>query len=458
MSALVITETERMVFNSMEEGIVIIDRQGVILFGNDAYRQFLDRETGTEVGNIEGRRLRDLRPGAKLPEVLDTGKPMFNFPRQEHDAIYYVNMYPLFENDELVGGLSVVTFEERASGFRQRIEEMERRNNRILRHINSDMVTSDSFDSIVSRSESSRKAKRLAQRIAAGNADMLLISESGAGKTSYAHAIHNASPRCDGVFLSINCATISDSLLDSELFGYMDGAFPGALPGGKLGLFEAANGGTILLDEISEMPLFIQSKLLHTLQEKTIRPLGGIEAIPIDVRVIATSSVDLEQCVKNGTFRADLLYRLNTFRVRIPPLRERMEDMPALVQHILTDMSAKLKENISISDDALAALMCHTWPGNIRELRNVLEFSAYLSENGIITAEALPDNIASTSNRDTPDISQPLYQRVQEFERAEVERTLQRHGNDMAGKRAAAKELGISLSSLYNKLSRSDFQ
>jgi len=281
---------------------------------------------------------------------------------------------------------------------------------------------------------------------------VLLTSESGAGKGVYAQAIHNASSRRDGVFTVINCATFQQDTLESELFGYVDGAFPGARQGGKIGLFEAAQGGTVFLDEISEMNVQTQVKLLRTLQDHTIRPVGGVEAIPVDVRVIAASNADLGRYIQEGRFRADLFYRLSTFHIRIPPLRERMEDLPALTSQILGDISVTLKREITISSDGMERLMHHDWPGNIRELRSVLEFASYLAPDGQINGDSLPESFGIPAQRDVT----PLYQRVRRFERAEIQKALAFYGSDLAGKRSAAAELDISLASLYAKLKEED--
>ncbi|MBQ7491709.1 MAG: sigma 54-interacting transcriptional regulator [Clostridia bacterium] len=436
------------IFNAMSEGILIIDTEARIVFGNTAYRRFLNQEAGADIGEIAGYYLRDLRPGAQLPNVLKTGKPILQAPRKEIESIYFVNMYPIYQEGKLAGGISVVTFMEEASAFRKMMDEIENRNMELLRRVNKSINSRYTFDNVVACGEKSVECKRFAQRVAGSEAPVLLTSESGAGKEVYAQAIHNASSRRGRVFTAINCATFQKETLESELFGYVDGAFPGARKGGKIGLFEAAKGGTLFLDEISEMDLRTQSKLLRTLQESTIWPVGGVEEIPVDVRLIAASNADLEAYIGEGCFRGDLYYRLNTFHIRIPPLRERKEDIRELANQILTDISTTLKKNISVTEEAVTRLMTHDWPGNIRELRSVLEFSAYLSPDGRITADSLPKNIGATVGRDTT----PLYQRVRRFERAEIQKALQFYGSNLRGKRAAAAELGISLAGLYGKL------
>ena len=365
--------------------------------------------------------------------------------------MYFVNMYPIFAEDgeTLLGGMSVVTFKEDASAFRKLVHDVEQRSRQMLRLVSRAEHT---FHTVVARGEKSAACKAFAQRISGSDAPVLLTGESGVGKDVYAQAIHNASPRSRGVYTAINCATFRPDTLDSELFGYVGGAFPGALPEGKAGLFEAAEGGTLLLDEIGELKMDLQSKLLRVLEEHAIRPVGSVEERPVNVRVLAASSADLERAIREGRFRSELYYRLNTFHLPIPPLRERMEDLPFLCRQFLGELSASLRRPLALSPDAMKQLQMHNWPGNVRELRNVLEFSAYLCEgDGVIRREQLPAHVGLAQWRDTA----TLYQRVRSFERAEIAKALQYYGDDLQGKKAAAAELGISLSSLYTKMKES---
>ena len=224
---------------------------------------------------------------------------------------------------------------------------------------------------------------------------------------------------------------------------------PGQKKGGKIGLFEAADGGTLFLDEVSEMDISLQSKLLRALQERRVRPVGAVKEADVDVRVIAACNADLNSYVAQGKFRRDLYYRLNTFPIHIPPLRERPGDIPALTEVLLSQLAHKLRRPLRMTDEAQDALLCHSWPGNVRELRNVLEFAAYLSPDGTIRRESLPGDLLR--RREGEPLT--LVQRVKEFERREVMKAVERHGSTTQGKRAAAAELGISLASLYNKLS-----
>ena len=444
----------RAAFDAMREGVTIIDTNGIIVFGNRAYREFLNKEAGGDIGPIEGYRLRDLRPGARLPDVLEAGKPILHLTRQEIKDFYFVNMYPIYQGGVLIGGLSVVTFLDDAYQARAELEAAEARSQQVLHRINKANGARYTFDDITAVSPATVQVKALAQKVAETDAAVLLESESGTGKELYAQAIHNASARRDGVFVAINCASFNANMLESELFGYVEGAFTGAKRGGKIGLFEAAAGGTLFLDEISEMDLGLQAKLLRALQEHSIRPVGGIKEVPVDVRVIAACNANLPDYVAEGKFRKDLYYRLNTFPLHIPPLRERPGDIPALANSILKDFSHKLRRSFTLTEDAIACLQAHSWPGNVRELRNVLEFSAYLTPSGVITSRSFPEDLRRVAATQS---TQTLAQRTRAFEKRTIQALLERNGSSLEGKKKTAAQLGISLASLYNKLGNRKF-
>lgn len=446
---LYLNEDARSVLDALHEGITVVDTDGRLVFGNRAYRDFLNKEAGGDIGPIEGYMLRDLRPGARLPEVLRSGKPMLHITRKEIEDFYFTNMYPIYQDGALIGGISVVTFMEDAYQARDELEAIEARSRQMLRSINKANGARYTFDDIVAVGENVRTVKALAEKAAPTDAPVLLSAESGTGKELYAQAIHNASERRREVFVAINCANLNANMLESELFGYVEGAFTGAKKGGKMGLFEAAHGGTLFLDEVSEMDMALQAKLLRAIQEGKIRPVGGVKDIDVDVRIICASNADLGAYIKEKKFRQDLYYRLSTFLIRIPPLRERPQDIPALAEDILRDLSRKIKRSVTIAPEALDALVNHDWPGNVRELRNVLEFSAYLSENGVITREALPEHIVRQSGQST---ALPLAERVRRFEQEEIRALLSKNGSDLNGKKLTARQLGISLATLYNKL------
>ena len=447
---LQLNEFARSVLDALNEGVTIIDTDGRLVFGNRAYREFLSKEVGHSVDSVEGCMLRDLRPGARLPEVLKTGKARTHVPRREVADFYFINMYPIYQDEELVGGVSVVTFMEDAYRARDELEAIEAHNRQILRSISKANGARYTFNDIVAVGENVKSVKLLAQKAAPTDATVMLSAESGSGKELYAQAIHNASFRKNEVFVAINCANFNSEILESELFGYAEGAFTGAKKGGKIGLFEAANHGTLFLDEISEMDMALQSKLLRVIQERKVRPVGSVKEIDVDVRIICASNADLPKYIAERKFRQDLYYRLSTFIIHIPPLRERQRDIAALAEVILGDLAKKIKRSLHITPEALELLQRHDWPGNVRELRNVLEFSAYLSANGVITPESLPDQYTRSGESSH---SMTLAEKVRRFEREEIRRLLEKNGTDLAGKKRTAQQLGISLATLYNKLS-----
>lgn len=444
-------EQIRAALDAVREGINIIDTQGRIVFANRAYRDFLAQEMGGQLGPVEGRLLRELRPGARLPQVVAAGQEVLHAPRMERqDKTYFVNMYPITgAGGEIIGGISVVTFLKDAYDFQSELERFEKHSKQVLRRVNKANSARYTFDSIVAVGEKAQAVKALAQKAAGTDATVLLASESGTGKELYAQAIHNASARKNELFVAINCANFNANTLESELFGYVEGAFTGAKRGGKIGLFEAANGGTLFLDEVSEMDYSLQAKMLRAIQEGRIRPVGGVDEIEVDVRLISASNADLADYIRQGKFRQDLYYRLSTFQIHIPPLRERREDIPALAEVVLQELSQKLKRPVTITREALNCLSSHDWPGNVRELRNVLEFSAYLSDSGSIDRDSLPQHLSRPGGVQQ-EIS--LAQRVRSFEREEIRKLLLKNGSDLAGKRKTAQQLGISLATLYNKL------
>ena len=432
-------------FDVFSEGILIIDRDAKIVYGNKTYCDFINMN----LSEILGKKLRDIRPGAMLPMVLKTGKPILNAHRQEREEPYFVNMYPIIQDNEVTGGISIVTFIQQAYDYQRILQEVER-SKQVIRKISKISNARYTFDDIVAADPLSVKVKDLAKKAAAADVAILLQSESGTGKELYAQAIHNASKRSGNVFLAINCANFNSSILESELFGYVEGAFTGAKKGGKIGLFEAATKGTLFLDEISEMDISLQAKLLRVLQEQKIRPVGGVQERDVDVRIIAACNVELLKYIEEGRFRRDLYYRLSIFPISIPPLRERKDDIEVLARTILNELAKKQHRSLSIDESALKKLHSHDWPGNVRELRNVLEFVSYLLDDGVITENSLPEAIAPKYM----DGAGTLANRVRHFERGEIERLLRKNGSDVAGKKKTAAELGISLASLYNKVEK----
>lgn len=437
----------KFILDSLFDGILIADKNSTVLYVNPSYT----RITGVPYEKIVGKFLRDVRPGARLPDVIRTGETLLRVPRKEGNREYVVNMSPIIVDGQIVGGISVVT---EITDIYKLTEELKQSNltlKKLRSHVKQIQKAKYTFDDIVSGDTVSENIKNTARRIAKTDCSVLIRGESGTGKELYAHAIHNESARKNEPFIALNCATLMPELLESELFGYEEGAFTGAKKGGKVGLFEVANGGTVFLDEISEMDYNLQAKLLRVLQENTLRRVGGISEIPIDVRVIAATNKSLEKLIEEKKFREDLYYRINVVPIIIPPLRRRKGDIKPLVEFFLEKIRRKLKRRIDISEEALETLYNYNWPGNVRELENALEFAANMTDNFVIDSKHLPIVIQAASGNKVSNIK-PIKEITKENEIIEIKKALLRYGNTVEGKKKAAKALGISLATLYNKL------
>jgi DNA-binding NtrC family response regulator len=325
--------------------------------------------------------------------------------------------------------------------------------------------TSNSMPDIIAESAQMKEVLRLVQRVAPSDTSVLITGESGAGKELIAQAIHRLSPRCDRPFIDLNCAALQDSLLESELFGHEAGAFSGARAR-KLGLFELADGGTLFLDEIMEMPSQLQSKLLRALETRSFFRVGGVKKVEVDVRLVAATNRDKDRAIADGVFRADLMYRVNSFEVHIPPLRERREDIEPLATHLLQKIGGINPPEISPS--AIEALCSYRWTGNVRELRNCLERAALLSDNGVITTRELPPEVAYKTEKaglsvsynmsqtnGTGSFQNPAPSNLRDAERQQILGALEKTGWHR-GK--TAELLGISPSTLYRRLREYDLE
>ena len=303
------------------------------------------------------------------------------------------------------------------------------------------------FANIVGRSVGMKEVYHLVERIAATDSPVLITGESGTGKELIAGAIHHNGPRKDGRFIPLNCAAIPAGLLESQMFGHVKGAFTGA-DSRVDGLFVAANGGTLLLDEIGDLPLELQPKLLRAVEQQSFLPVGATEPVKVDTRIIASTNVDLEDAVKHGRFREDLFYRLAVVTINVPPLRDREEDIPALIDHFLAKLNRKLRRNIrGVTNDALRRLLRYQWKGNVRELQNVLERAMILEDTDVITSPSLPSNLVEQTH--PAETIGPLKDAVREFEQEYINRILQATSGD---KQLTAELLGVSVSSIYRRL------
>ncbi|GAV22232.1 sigma-54 interaction domain-containing protein [Carboxydothermus pertinax] len=440
------------IIDSTQDAISVVDKRGYGILINKAYTEL----TGLTEKEVIGKPATvDIAEGESVHfKVLKEKRPVKNITMKvgplKREVV--VNAAPIIVNDELKGSVAVI---HDVSELRRLTEEVDR--------LKRSLATGSrySFSDIVGEHPLLLSAIDLAKLAAQTSATVLLRGESGTGKELFAHAIHNQSPRANKPFIRINCAALSESLLESELFGYTEGAFTGARKGGKKGVFEEANGGTLFLDEIGTLSINLQAKLLRVLQEKEIVKVGENHPIPIDVRIIAATNLNLEEAVKKKTFREDLYYRVNVIPIHLPSLRERKSDIPALTYAIVHKLNREYGRNIKFIDpEVFRYLMSYSWPGNIRELENYLGramLKISLAENQL-KREHLPKLFEETQEtsslpKDYTDLN--LKRLTREFEKSVIKEALEK---TRYNKTKAAQLLGITPRSLYNKLKELDLE
>ncbi|QHT47104.1 sigma-54-dependent Fis family transcriptional regulator [Bacillus sp. SB49] len=441
------------IIHSSDEAISVVDENGSGLMINPAYT----RITGLSEEEIVGKPATvDIAEGESMHmKVLRTRRPVRGVRMKVGPANkdVLVNVAPVIVDGRLKGSVGVL---HDVSEIQSLTSELKR-----ARQIIRSLEAKYTFDDIVGRSQEMTLALEQAKVGARTPATVLLRGESGTGKELFAHAIHNESKRRHNKFIRVNCAAIAESLLESELFGYEDGAFSGAKRGGKKGLFEEANHGSIFLDEIGELTLSMQAKLLRVLQENEIVRVGGTKPVHVDVRVIAATNVNLEKAIMNKTFREDLYYRLNRLPIYIPPLRERKEDVISLARHLISKLNEDYGRHVQhMDEEAYGLLKEYGWPGNVRELENVLGRAMIYMENmeDTILAEHLPPltkaartEYIPSENTSWPEVT--LQEAVDDYEKKLLAKAYRSHGFN---KTKTAKALGISIRNLYYKLEKYD--
>ncbi len=423
------------IMDSIDEGIIATDEQGRVIYVNSVLEEML-RSTRS---NLIGRNIAEVFSVPYIAALVEKGNEFNNIE-------FHINN-PDLDVHLLISGRPVV-LEGQNAGSIIVLKKMED----VYKVVNNLTTTalSTSFEQIVGNSPSMVGLKETALRVAVGESSILITGESGTGKELFARAIHHASPRSRNPFIAINCAAMPESLIESELFGYEDGTFTGASRGGRPGKFQLAAGGTIFLDEIGDMPLHLQPKLLRVLQEKTVEKLGGHKSVDVDIRLIAATNKDLEGMVDRGEFREDLYYRINVIPLHIPPLRSRPSDIRLLMLSLLRQYNVKLAKKIKgFSADAESALLSYRWKGNVRELANVLEYAINMEPSAYITTNSLPFKIRENGRHAGAEVAMPTL-RVVEKER--IRSVLLENGSSVSGKRRAAEALGISLATLYRKI------
>ncbi|MDP2369620.1 sigma-54 interaction domain-containing protein [Rhodoferax sp.] len=466
-------------FANASEGMMLVDRQARVVWINEQYKRFLPALGFERVEDFVGHPVASVVPNTQMHQVLETGKPILIDLLSNRAGTFVVSRVPLRDAaGEVIGALGIVLFDHAETALApliQKFSTLQRDLDEARRELATQRLQQGAgkrqskytFASFVGTSPAAVEVKRQARRAAQSSSPVLLLGETGTGKELLAHAIHASSARARGPFISVNIAAVPDTLLEAEFFGVAPGAFTGAERKGRDGKFRLADGGSLFLDEIGDMPLGLQSKLLRALQEGEIEPLGSNKLLPFDARVIAATSRDLVKLVREGGFREDLFYRLNVLPIRVPALRERREDIAALVEALGEDMALRGGgQPPELGADALALLAAQSWRGNIRELRNVLEQATMRGDSHHITVaqietvlrEAgveqlaplrLPSMARSAVSPLGPDGAlRPLAEQVAELEQRAIAAALAATDGNKA---AAAKMLGIARATFYAK-------
>lgn len=430
------------IFDSLYDGILIIDKNGIVVYTNPSYT----RITKINKEDIENKRLLDVRKDSHLTKVMKTGVKEIGQYRTINNIKYIVNMVPIMEEGKIVGGISVLN-------DMQDIQKNLDKTLAILDNLKEKVKILNKskydFDSIIAVDKSSIELKNYSKKISLNDSNILITGDSGTGKKIYAHAIHNRSNRAAFPFIAVNCTTFSKENLEKELFGSEQDNFYDEKRR-KIGLLQLVDGGTLFLDEISELDYSLQTKLLHVLQEKTLTQIGDLKEIKVDFRLICTTNKDLLELVNQGKFRKDLYYRISVIPLNLLPLKNRKGDILALANKFLKDLSIKYRREVSFSEDVIKILLSYDWSGNIRELRNIVEFLFNISDSSVITIEDLPDYLYLNKKNES---YKNLNDYLKECEKKYIKKILNNFENNLEGKKEAAKLLGISLATLYNKLS-----
>lgn len=444
-------ETMEKIFDPIPVPIILVDRYMRIQLINRAFARYL----GYKKNQMVGKNVMDMDQNTRWPEVFKSKKAEIAWKHTfQNGKTAIVHRIPVLDtNNEIDYGFGMVLFET--------VDEMKEiiAKNRLLEskvklyeeQLSKIGLAKYQWDHIIGENPAVIKIKKEAKKAAGTISNILLTGESGTGKELFAHAIHHESNRSQGPFIKVNCAAIPAQLLESEFFGYEKGAFTGALDKGKKGKFELADNGTIFLDEIGDMSLDVQAKLLRVIQEREFERIGGDKTIRVDVRVIAATNKDLQDMYKSSRFRQDLFFRLNVVSLNIPPLRERMSDIPLLTRGLMDKLSAKLdKSLIPVTPEALDVLRSYHWPGNIRELENILERAMILNEKGEITPEYLSVPVQSDSDQGIDAVGK-LKIIMDAAEKKAVMNSLEQANHNRS---EAARILGISRSNLYDRLKK----
>ncbi|MGN1230279.1 MAG: sigma-54 interaction domain-containing protein [Anaerotignum sp.] len=443
-----------------DDGFIVVDTNGVITDVNEQYCKYLKTTRDYAIG----RSIAEIIPNTKMIDIVnyayrEEGAILRLSEKSDDDSdnIFLVNRSAVYdENHNVIAGVAQVKFRLQTLDSAQKLMREYSEYEFYREEYRSRNSTQYSFDKIVGNSPRFAEVKKAGYKAAKTMFPVLLTGETGTGKEVFANAIHNNGERREKPMVSINCAAIPNELLESELFGYEEGAFTGAKKGGKKGKFELASGGTLFLDEIGDMPLGMQAKLLRVLQEKEVEKIGGYKPIPVDVRIIAATRKNLPEMIAAGEFREDLFYRLNVIHIELPPLRERREDIVELASYFLNRLNSDYKSGISLSPEVRECFVNYDWPGNIRELDNVIKSAYAACEDFLIQLSDLPSKMVSRHQLSEEVAGgKKLNQMMEEYERGLLTDVLKKCGWNC---QMAANELGIHRSALYKKIAKYDLQ
>jgi len=441
------------IFNSTDECFVVVDENGIITMMSKAYREFMN------CSDPEGKHVTEVVENTRLHIVGKTGKKEVGEIQEAMGHKMISMRVPIEKDGKIVGAIGKIMFKD-IDTFKilsNKITNLEKEVEYYKNELSSDTKAKYTFNNLIGASPKMIQVINLGRKVARNDSNVLITGESGTGKELLAHSIHNASKRCFKPFIKINCAAIPEELFESEMFGYEEGAFTGARKTGKIGKFEYANGGTVLLDEIGDMPMSMQVKLLRVIQEKELVRVGGNEVRKVDVRIIASTNKSLKQLVSSGDFRHDLYYRLNVMHLELPALRERAEDIEALADKLRINICHRYGlYSEGISKEAINFLKNYDWPGNVRELENVIERAINLLDTElIIMPNHLPEKIIRGHNKKYSLQNNYLKDIVESMEKEIIIECLK---ETKGNKNEAAQRLGLSRAGLYKKLKRYDLE
>ncbi|WP_229981549.1 sigma 54-interacting transcriptional regulator [Clostridium aromativorans] len=433
------------IMDCIYEAVCVIDENGIVVIWNKAAEKLYD----ISQDQIIGKSIEEFFPDAIVNNVRKTEAPIenkYHSPRKGSHIL--ASSMPLYIEGVFKGAVST---DRDYAEVKKLYAELENANSKLIFLENQVKKISGIFGDIIGKSPNIVKKIEMARQIAPTHASVMITGESGTGKEVFARGIHELSGRT-GLFVPVNCNAIPSELFESEFFGYCSGAFTGASKKGKMGIFEIANGGTVFLDEIGDMPLHMQAKLLRVLQEREIVRVGGEKNIKLDLRVISATNKDLRKMVEQNNFREDLFYRLNVVEINLPPLRERKGDIPIFIEHFIKEFSsANSKPIVKIQKEALSILNEYRWPGNIRELMNVIERIIVTTKNGVIQKSSTPEYIVSELKKNGRRKEYPLdlTKAIEELETDSIIKALKLTKNN---KSKAASLLNIPRTTLYHKL------